>query len=546
MKKFYFDITEMMSKPIDILLISLLSVILLWQPYYLYQQVNLFEWGLYLPGIDAVAQGQIPYRDFFHMRGPFELYVPAFFMSVFGFRADVLGTYFYLGSVLTILVILWIAYELIKQRALLYCFVLVLIARTFPRVVFTFWGGMRYAWGALAIWGLVKAFKTRRRRWFLASGVFMGISFLTSIEIGIGVFFAFLALNVVVKEIRKSAGLFLAGFLVIILPYFIYLLTQNALGPYLQAQIVVVTKNPNTFLQIEPTPNTPTKFVHALFVPSDMNFRQMTPFYCYIAFVCFYFWRWINKKVTVLDQALVAVAAYGIILYTTGFRSLWASVFEMSLQPEKIILFYLLAQLVSEIKYKFNKFKWVATIVLVAIVLSSVVYSTGRFNKRFFTVAWLGKKIAGKDTAKLVPLSEQSTQLLDLPRIKHMVVPSWQAEDLKQLKSFIDKHTKPHERVWMYPELASLHFILNRPWVGRFPMGTSPWLDEGWFIEYEKDLQAAPPEYAIVNKVIPSYFEKNYFPIKASKVKYERMMNFLQSHYVVEESTPTYFIYRRH
>ena len=137
-------------KPKDLLFLSLLVVALLWQPFYLHQELNLFEWGLYLPGIDAVMQGQVPFRDFFHLRGPFELYAPALFMKIFGFRADVLASYFYMGTLLTMFAALLIAYELIEQRVLLYTFAVILVIQTFPRVVFTFWGGMRYAWGLLA------------------------------------------------------------------------------------------------------------------------------------------------------------------------------------------------------------------------------------------------------------------------------------------------------------------------------------------------------------------------------------------------------------
>src|SRR5271170_1953937 len=118
MQKLLLRFLQSSRQPKDILLLILLVLLLLWQPLYLHQELNLFEWGLYLPGIDAVSQGQVPFRDFFHLRGPFELYGPAFFMKIFGFRADVLAAYFYLGTVVTILVAVLIAYELISQRFL--------------------------------------------------------------------------------------------------------------------------------------------------------------------------------------------------------------------------------------------------------------------------------------------------------------------------------------------------------------------------------------------------------------------------------------------
>lgn len=265
----------------------LLALLLLWQPSYLHQELNLFEWGLYLPGIDAVSQGQVPFRDFFHLRGPFELYVPALFMKIFGFRADVLAAYFYLGTVLTILVAVLIAYELIQQRFLLYSFVLILVTRTFPRVVFTSWGGMRYAWGLLAVWCLIRFLKDNRSGWLLAGGCLAAIGLLTSIEIGVIVWIAFMAVMALSREHRRASWVFLSGFLCVTVPYGIYLVSQNAVMPYVQAQWTVVSHMQKTFLQLDRVPDTIPKFLHALFFPPDKSFYQMTPMYSYMFFFFF-------------------------------------------------------------------------------------------------------------------------------------------------------------------------------------------------------------------------------------------------------------------
>src|SRR5690349_13599884 len=140
---------------VHLLLLSLLIVALLWNPYYLHQQINLFELGLYLPGIDGILHGKVPYRDFFYLRGPFELYVPACFMKIFGEHLAVLSTYLYIGSVLTIIAAVLIASEVLETKIFLWILAPLLVARTFPRVVFTYWGGMRYVWGLLTVYAAV-------------------------------------------------------------------------------------------------------------------------------------------------------------------------------------------------------------------------------------------------------------------------------------------------------------------------------------------------------------------------------------------------------
>ncbi len=553
MQKLLSRLLQSTRKPEDIFLLSLLVLILLWQPHYLRQELNLFEMGLYLPGIEAISQGQVPFRDFFHLRGPFELYVPALFMKLFGFRADVLATYFYFGTVLTILVAVLIAYELIHQRFLLYSFVLILVTRTFPRVAFTCWGGMRYAWGLLAIWCLIRFLKCNRPGWLLAGGCLAAVGMLTSIEIGVIVLFAFVAVvamgsNTTLRSRRNRAfwsWVFLSGFLFIMLPYGIYQLSQNAFMQYLQAQWVVVTHMQKTFLQIDRVPDTIPKFLRAIFLPLDKSFYQMTPMYCYMFFFSLYFWRMFNKKAPAIDRAALAVAVYGLILFLTGFRKIQFVEYEMSLQPEKIILFYLLGQFIVWAQQKFTRFKWVGTVLIAAVIIASVIYSIGRFKTRFYKSSWACQLIAGKEEGKGALINGASITSIDLPRIRHMMIPAWQAKDLEQLKAFVDEHVPAHETVWMYPDLGSLHFILDRPWVGRFPMVILSWMDDGWFTDYETALKRNPPRYAIVDKMELFHFNMSSFLVPANRIKHERMMQFLHNHYVIETQTPSYFVYRR-
>ena len=117
-----------------------------------------------------------------------------------------------------------------------------------------------------------------------------------------------------------------------------------------------------------------------------------------------------------VDKGAAALAVYGLVVYVTGFRSLWAAVFEMSLQPQKIILFYLLSRLAEYLILRRQK---MAYAVIAAVILSSLVYSVSRFNKRFLFFR--------KD-----PWKGQVRQRMALPRLKGMVIPQTQADDITQ------------------------------------------------------------------------------------------------------------------
>ena len=135
----------------DAILLCLFAVVMTLQPFLFQRELNLSELNLYLPGINATLQGLVPYRDFFHLRGPLEIYVPAGLMLIFGVKVAVLTMYFTVGNVLTLILSILIGKELLKTRYLFALMSLILIARTFPRIMFHCWGGMRYALGLAAV-----------------------------------------------------------------------------------------------------------------------------------------------------------------------------------------------------------------------------------------------------------------------------------------------------------------------------------------------------------------------------------------------------------
>ena len=73
--KFFKKVLLAPPRNIDLFILSLFMVAVTWQPYFMNGRINFFETGLYLPGIQSILNGEIPYRDFFHLRGPFELYL---------------------------------------------------------------------------------------------------------------------------------------------------------------------------------------------------------------------------------------------------------------------------------------------------------------------------------------------------------------------------------------------------------------------------------------------------------------------------------------
>ena len=70
-----------------------------------------------------------------------------------------------------------------------YTFSSVFVARTFPEVVFTYWGGIRYVLGLATVLCLIKFVRTQRWNWGFVAGLLSGL-LMTSVE-RIGVLHSF-------------------------------------------------------------------------------------------------------------------------------------------------------------------------------------------------------------------------------------------------------------------------------------------------------------------------------------------------------------------
>jgi len=556
-------------KYLDVLVLSVFTVLITLHPYYLHGQMNLFELGLYLPGINAILDGSIPYRDFFYLRGPFELYMPAFLMQLFGENVAVLSSYFYVGTIIGLLCCVVLGKQMFSSRLFFYLAIPVLIARTFPRVVFTYWGGMRFALGLIVITCAVQYFKSKKSIWIFISGIIAAYSFWISLEIGVFVFVAVvftLTFCAVFKLLTKddlitSFCRFLIGFLIVTLPYCIYLQINGALIPFFETISTVVQNMENIFPQVEVVPKNLLEAITSMFNPGSKNFRHLTPAYLYVFLAIYYCFQIKNKQLQLKDAAVICLAVYGFVFYVGSFRNIWSSNFEMFLQPEKILLFVLLeriffilkdkkAFIIQEIKGMdaslfIQRLKvWSINIFIGGVIFSSIGYPINRLNKRFFAFKYVRNKIIGKETNSLIPIHDQKKVKLNLERVKGLTVPEWQAKDFIELTRFINEHTSSKDAVLMYPEGAAYSFIVDRPFVGRFPMANFSWFNEDSHKEYLASLAETQAKFAVIPKELPHYFDKTHFIVKANKQKYDEVMRYIEKNYELAATTSTLKIFQ--
>jgi hypothetical protein len=537
----------------------------------MHRVVDFFELAIYLPGINALLDGLVPYRDFFHLRGPLELYVPAFFMGLFGKNISVLYTYFYVGTVATLIIWVLVGKELFKSRLILYLFTFVLVARTFPRVVFQIWGGMRYGLGALAILWIIKYIKTQKPVWMGLAGIATALSLLTSIEIGVFVLFSIMGVALFalafrlydLRQIGQTALKYALGMLLILLPYGLYLWSTNSLMPFVDA-FLSVTQNMGQVFPDHLYEDHPRTLWQALMGmnPASKHFKHLTPAYCFLFFTVFMVIHARAKQVSRHTLGILTVALYGFIMYVFAFRKIGAAQFEMALQPEKLVLFFMLEHAYfilikaknkrsmikksSSIKKLRQKASWkiVGINTLLFLFLgSSVGYPIQRYHHRFFAFRYVFNLATGNDPLELKPSGKLVAA--DIPAARGLYIPPWQKKDFQTLRNFVQENIPPGEKLFTFPELGIYNFIVDRPFVGKFPVVIFSWFNPRWEANLFQNLKQEKPRYALVPKKLDPVFDKVYFKVGSNRESYNRFQRYIQEHYTPVATTRSLVILRR-
>ena len=539
---------------LDLLLLSVFTVLITFNPYYLNREIDIFELGLYLPGINALLHGAVPYRDFFHLRGPLDLYIPAFLMEMTKPHIAVLCAYFYFGNILCLIFTILIACELLKTRYMFYLMAPAVIARTFPRVMFMIWGGMRYTFGLIAVWCLIKFIKNARPIWMLGAGLATSLGLLISVEIGIyamaGITTALLAgrLLKILKpgSFIKALGTYFLGVGIVIIPWVLYAMAQHAFIPYVDDTLTVIF---NMQKIIDPHavsiyPHNFSEALAAILNPWSVNFRQMTPSYVYLAIAVYLYWRFKKRMFNSTDICLLALTMYGFIMYNTAFRGIWTAQFEMALMPEKILYFFLGEALVLFVWSQRERWRPMMCLVLISLFIFSMGYSIAHYNHKIFAFQFVRNVLQGKSTGPLKHLSGNN-KILNIERARGILVPGDQADELEAMVDFLKVHSNPRDIVVMFPELGAYNFLADRPFLGRFPITTFSWFNDSWFDKFLNQLKNGPVRYIFVQKQLTKNWGPVYFAWKPNQYKYAQITSVIRKDYMVTAETPLCYIYAR-
>jgi hypothetical protein len=533
---------------------EIIAIALLFQPYFRHGIIDFWETGLYLPFIEGLFNGKIIFKDMVLHRGPLEIYIPYLFMLLFGKHISVLSAFYYFGNILNIVLCLRIARYFLKTRIFLYLLIPVLAAKTFPITFYQNWGGIRFGCGLAAVLCALNYLKNKKPALLFISGLFSGIGFFSSTEIGILSSLAVIVTLIVygrsAPQTPKAILHYAAGFCLICIPFIAHLLFSGGLLTYIQANLSVPFCSGDIYHFEILYPGCPRNLAGILkyaLRPFDLNFRFALPLFLYVSVAAFLLINYSRKHDSSQTQAsFLCLSLYGFLMYMGSLRQINGPQFQTALQPalilffialERYFLFFKKMQSQGSIRFSTKANGSIIFLILFSLLFSAVFtvkfyINYGRDLRRFaFHLITKGCFPAGE---KIKPLAAKTA--------KGVLVADTQAEEINSVVEYIQKNTVPREAVFTFPNQGTFNFLFERPEFSRFYFSDMAFYRPDWKNEFFSQLKNKKPRYAVIKRE-PDWFEAALadYPIIKGR---EEVRNFIRRNYNLEASFGRIDIYK--
>ena len=502
---------------LDYVIIPLLIIIVAYQPGYKDGFIDHFEAGKELACVNELSYGKVICKDIFTQFGPLNTYLQAFFMFLFGKNLSVLRSYFYCGTLLTLIAGYLIGLSLCRRHFFSYILPLILIFETYHPFWATRWGGFRFAFGLLAIFGAIKFFAKKKKIWILLAGVFGATALLITQDVGVlsiisvgfticlYLYFAFIE----DKEFLWPPLIFFSiGIAIILAPFFMYFIFNGAFIPYIMTTLTVVTTHSSVWAQKNMDLVLLKAFKNSKNIFS-FNFKIFFPILLYGCYAIYLLKKMSAKKGVSRDYGLMCLFVYGVLMYIASMRRVEGPQFQIALQPAMILTVVFLdralervVQLKKNIKDN-NNFVKIAALGGVLLFMSYyVVNSEKRFYGSFSSwVRYQGQK---KDFMpfylEAIPISRMKLYSLTISRAKGVEIPVQQAPEIEGVTKYILSVTKQGEKVFTFPEHGIYNFLADRPCIDRFNIAGYAWTTPEYRKELLEDLEKSKPRYIIYGR----------------------------------------------
>jgi len=531
---------------LDILVIPTLLFAFLYNPNYCHGIMLPWDEGQHLACISGLFQGKVIYRDIYDISAPLQEFIPYWMMKLSSADIVVLRSFYYFGTLLSLITIYFAATRLMKSRTAVVLAILLCVKFSIFNFWASRWGGFRIGSAYVAIMLLWSYLDSGKRFWLFACGAASAFSFLFSQEMGL-ICLTIVFLAIVLKPRRHAADTdpidqtrsskvlrFALGFAVGFGPWLIYCLATGALWSYVRISFIDI----------------PFRLTRALpygydLLPLPRGWWSLTSWLGFFTTKTGWFYlAWLILGVEVLYLATVGmrgrwnkdctrrltIFVLGVYLIALAKRCIHegAPQLNYSLSPTLLIL---VCQLQSGLYWIWEKMTAPhmddrsgkrllvgrAMIGIVMLLPAGVLLSHLAHRNQGRPYQLINTRLPRAENGKL-----------NLDGARGIRMPIQEARMLEKISRFIIEKTLPSDPLFTFPFEGRFYFLTGRRNSTRFDIALNTAIDDKYQKEAIRDLELSPPPYIIHDRKVWKLGGRNAIP---NEERTPLLIEYISSHY---------------
>ena len=517
--KYYFErVIKIFWKVLDYIIVPSIMMGLLYEPNILKGYVDIFETGQYLACVDAIFAGKVPYKDFFVLFGPFQLYAIAFWMFLFGFTVSVWKIYFYTTYLASFILIYILCRYLFKRRLFAILATFICIVEVSNPYWSATWDFGRMGLGLAVMLAMSIFIRTGNARALFASGAISAFTVFYTLDVGIVssatcIFVMFLdymrgrdSFRLLVKDLL----IYICGFALVALPFLVYMLFQGALWTQLKEAFYIIPRY-HLALWGQPVPSItgafrPISGANAGIGPPPSEIIKIyMPLFIYLSAFIYLVSSYARGLWSKETRIIALFSIYGAFVYKNSFRAIMWPQFQVALPPLVILVMYSIENMIEfrGVSAGPSKGRGTAHIVFgIGLLLLSLLYffwSPKRFYGTF--PGWVHYQLNKNDfiPSYRKPVPKENVELFHtgVKKMGKLSGSLGEAEELSMVTSYIEK-TQRRRRDILFSD-QGLSF-LSATFASRFNISLFACATPEWRGELLADLQSKKPRMVILGK----------------------------------------------
>ncbi|MCX7735646.1 MAG: glycosyltransferase family 39 protein [Candidatus Kapabacteria bacterium] len=488
---------------------------------------KIYDEGIAVYGANRVAEGEVPYRDFWSIYPPGQYYLLSLIFKFFGFELISERIFSILIFFLTSIILYRISFNLTKSSISIISPVVYIFFISYSTMYGTAMG-TSILLAVTSFYLFHKWLSTRKLKFLIFSGFFSGLTSIFRLDIGTYAFFSNLLILIIyntqqklsIKIWIKNLLFLVLAFILVFIPVYLTLIITSGFNNVFEQLIIFPSKIFTDYRSL-PFPNPFDVFSIDASITTKLNILWTgkvfyLPLLIYVITIIITYIK-NQEKINIEKLTTIHLVIAGLLFYLQA--SIRSDIEHLlpTLFISSILIVYLI--------YKFGKNIWIKTIfaILTLFLISVPIY------KKF-----------EQNTQKLV--------LLKIPRLNGILVDQVKAYELNSIYNFFKENVHYNEKIFVgnskhdliYINDVMMYFLLNHPAGTKYhELSPGQATTKNVQLEIIRDLQKNKVKYVILRKEEIQSSEKNLSSISSGITLLD---DYLDINYKEVFSTPNYTV----